>query len=225
MREETCCCHYMSYSFRLAARSLLYAPYHRQVSTYHSLCYTDGWLEWQIAQWVHHEGLIQQPIAQWANALNMELHFTPYAIRKEGNVLLNDALNIFYLRLYGVSHRVKDHSDSDRGNPLPPQHELLFLISSKGSFICTTPDRLAHTMAFVTPVMEHWLEWEWLSGSTMKDRSNNPLDNERTLLAWSYISLPMSLGDYIELILYNLDQQSMSMHKVIFPVESTQTLT
>ena len=29
---------------------------------------------------------------------------------------------------------VKDHSDSERGNLLSP-HELLFLISSKGSFI------------------------------------------------------------------------------------------
>ena len=38
-REETCCCH-MGYSFRLAARVLLYAPSHRQDSTYHSLCYT-----------------------------------------------------------------------------------------------------------------------------------------------------------------------------------------
>ena len=27
---------------------------------------------------------------------------------------------------------VKDHSDSDRGNPLPPLNGLLFLISSKG---------------------------------------------------------------------------------------------
>ena len=33
---------------------------------------------------------------------------------KEGNVLLNDALNTFYLRLYGVGHMVKDHSDSER---------------------------------------------------------------------------------------------------------------
>ena len=33
---------------------------------------------------------------------------------------------------------VKDHSDSERGNPLPP-HGLLFPISSKGSFICTIP--------------------------------------------------------------------------------------
>ena len=30
--------------------------------------------------------------------------------RKEGNVLFNDALNTFYLQLYGVRHMVKDHS-------------------------------------------------------------------------------------------------------------------
>ena len=39
---------------------------------------------------------------------------------KEGNVvfMFNDVLNTFYLRLYGVGHMVKDHSDSERGNPL-----------------------------------------------------------------------------------------------------------
>ena len=58
--------------------------------------------------------------------------------RKEGNILFNDALNTFYLQLYGVRHMVKDHSDSERGNLLPP-HELLFLINSKGSFICIIP--------------------------------------------------------------------------------------
>ena len=58
--------------------------------------------------------------------------------RKEGNVLFNDALNTFYLRLYGVRHMVKDHSESEKGNPLPP-HRLLLSISSKGSFICTIP--------------------------------------------------------------------------------------
>ena len=31
----------------------------------------------------------------------------------EGNVLFNDALNTFYLRLYGVRYVVKDHSDSE----------------------------------------------------------------------------------------------------------------
>ena len=58
--------------------------------------------------------------------------------RKEGNVLFHDALNTFYLRLYGVRHMVKVHSDSEKGNPLPP-HRLLLSINSKGSFICTIP--------------------------------------------------------------------------------------
>ena len=37
--------------------------------------------------------------------------------RKEENVLFNDALNTFYLRLYGVGlygYMVKDHSNSER---------------------------------------------------------------------------------------------------------------
>ena len=53
---------------------------------------------------------------------------------------------------------VKDHSDNERENTLPP-HGLLFLISSKGSFYMHHPtDRIAHTTSFVTPVAEHWLE-------------------------------------------------------------------
>ena len=50
--------------------------------------------------------------------------------RKEGNVLFNDTLNTFYLRLYGVRHMVMDHSDSEKGNLLPP-HRLLYPINSK----------------------------------------------------------------------------------------------
>ena len=62
-----------------------------------------------------------------------------YVINKrERNVLYNDALNTFYLRLNGVRHMVMDHSDSEKGNPLPP-HRLLLSINSKGSFICTIP--------------------------------------------------------------------------------------
>ena len=39
VRKETCCCH-MGYSFWLTARVLLYAPSHKQDSTYHGLCCT-----------------------------------------------------------------------------------------------------------------------------------------------------------------------------------------
>ena len=96
----------------------------------------EHWLEREIAQWVHHEGSIRRPIAPRANALTTELHLAPDD--RERNVLFNDALNTFYLRLYGVRHMIKDHSDSEKGNPLPP-HRLLLSIKNKGSFICTIP--------------------------------------------------------------------------------------
>ena len=51
-------------------------------------------------------------------------------------------------------------------------------------------DRIAHTTAFVTPVVEHRLEREiaqWVH--PMKDRSDDPSHHERTLLPGSYISL------------------------------------
>ena len=69
-------------------------------------------------------------------------------------------------------------------------------INSKGSFIYTIPDRIAHTTAFVTPVLEHWLEREiaqWVH--PIKDRSDDPSHNERTLLPRSYISLPSKTDD------------------------------
>ena len=53
-----------------------------------------------------------------------------YDGRKEEHVLFNDALNTFYIRVYGIRHMVRDHSDSERGNPLHP-HRLLLLINSK----------------------------------------------------------------------------------------------
>ena len=59
---------------------------------------------------------------------------------RKGNALFNNTLNTFYLQLYGSRHMVKNHSDRDRGNLLLPLR-LLFLINSKGSFICIIPQR------------------------------------------------------------------------------------
>ena len=75
---------------------------------------------------------------QHITQLPLLFHIIKLCRRKEGNVLFNDALNTFYLRLYGVRHMVKDHSDNERGNLLPP-HRLFFLISIKGYFICIIP--------------------------------------------------------------------------------------
>ena len=113
---------------------------------------------------------------------DITINYEMFVEWKEGNVLFNDAFNTFYLPLYGIRHMVKDHSDSQKGNPLPP-HRLLFPINS---------NRIAHTTAFVTPVVEHWLEQEiaqWVHH--MKDRSDDPLHHERMPLPRSYISLPV----------------------------------
>ena len=50
--------------------------------------------------------------------------------RKEMFYLTTHSTHFIY-GYKGVRHMVKDHSDSEKGNPL--------LISSKGSFICTIP--------------------------------------------------------------------------------------
>ena len=54
---------------------------------------------------------------------------------------------------------VKDHSDNEIVNQLLP-HGLFFPISSKNYFICTSLDRIVHTMTIATLVVEHWLEQE-----------------------------------------------------------------
>ena len=124
--------------------------------------------------------------------------------RKEGNILLKDTLNTFYLRLYGntlylrlygntfylrlygVRHMVMDHSYSERGNPLPP-HGLLVPISSNGSFICTIPQIGYYT--FVTPVVEHWLEREISQWVHHEGSIRRPAASWEDTLPWSYISL------------------------------------
>ena len=89
----------------------------------------EHWLEREIAKW----GKLQRQLTLLWLQFVLDNNY-----RKEGNILFNDALNTFYLRLYGIRHMVKDHSDSEKGNPLPP-HRLLLSINSKGSFICTIP--------------------------------------------------------------------------------------
>ena len=77
---------------------------------------------------------------------------------RERNVLFNDTLNTFYLRLYGVRHMVKDHSDSEKGNPLPP-HRLL--LSSLFVFVVSVVVVVAAAIAVVffrcVVVVDEWM--------------------------------------------------------------------
>ena len=67
----------------------------------------------------------------------------------------------------------KDNSSNMRWKPL-----LLFhgLPNRTRSFRCTIQERIVHTMAFATPVVEHWLELEIDNESTKRDPSGNSLN-------------------------------------------------
>ena len=106
----------------------------------------EHWLEREIDQWVHpmkdpsndpsHHERTLLPRSYISLPFKNEVQKKKKK-RKKGNVLFNDALNTFSLWLNGIRHVVKDHSA--RGNLLLPLHGLLFLISSKESFICNIP--------------------------------------------------------------------------------------
>ena len=70
---------------------------------------------------------------------------------------------------YMASDMVMDHLHSEIRNPLPP-HGLLFPINSKGSFICTS---MAHTTAFVTPVVKFRTRQNYRLKLCQADISNN----------------------------------------------------
>ena len=59
---------------------------------------------------------------------------------------------------------VTDHSDSERGNPLPPQQGFFYMFpshrqdSTYHGLCYTKHDSFIHS--FVAPVVEHWLERE-----------------------------------------------------------------
>ena len=109
--------------------------------------------------------------------------------RKEGNVLFNDALNTFYLRLYGV--RIWLRTIPIVRKETRYRHiGYSFRLTARVLLYAQSTDRIAHTTVFVTPVVEHWLEREiaqWVH--PMKDRSDDPSHHKRTLLPQSYISL------------------------------------
>ena len=103
MRKETRCRH-IGYSYRLTARVLLYAPSHRQDSTYHSVCYfSRGALAGtrNSSMGPPHEGSIRRPTAPLANALPLSYITLPWMEREIAQWV----------------HPMKDRSDD------PPHHE------------------------------------------------------------------------------------------------------
>ena len=87
-------------------------------------------------------------------------------------------------------------------------------------------DMITHTTAFVTPVMEHWLEREiaqWVH--PMKDRSDDPSHHERTLLPRSYISLPWLKREIAQWVHPMKDRSDDPLHheRTLLPRSYTET--
>ena len=71
---------------------------------------------------------------------------------------------------------VENHSDSERGDPLPP-HGLLFSINSKGYFICTSPQTGTPQKHIPRPLLHQ----SWSTG--WNEKINEVVPNDLDLLA------------------------------------------
>ena len=98
--------------------------YQRRRRTY--LCVEIGWIRntFGVAVLLHlAAGEHDRVVVAVAVVGGVVLDAAAVELKHEVNVLFNDALKTFHLRLYGVRHMVKDHSDSERGNLLLPHYE------------------------------------------------------------------------------------------------------
>ena len=145
--------------------------------------------------------------------------------RRRRKCLFNDALNTFYIRLYyGVRHMVKEHSESERGNPLPPHWLLTLSDLQQGFFYMQYPTaRIIHTTAFVTPVVEHTyihtyihtlgcLEWlAWLAGNRGRIGAigSSPSNGLKPNLLGQKGLNPLCQGVYVYVCIVNADIQTI----------------
>ena len=102
--------------------------------------------------------------------------------RKYFNYIKYNAFSTFLFTVIWRRTYVKGplrQRERERGNPLPPLQGPICPISSKSCFYKHhRTDTIAHTTAFVTSVVEHWLEREI---ATMGGRSDDTSRHERTI--------------------------------------------
>ena len=67
-----------------------------------------------------------------------------------------------------------------------------FRLATSGLLYAHPTDRIAHTTAFVTSVMEHWLEQEIAKWVHHEGVIRRPIAPGVDTLPWSYISLPVT---------------------------------
>ena len=76
--------------------------------------------------------------------------------------LMTHSTHFLNLWLYGIGHMVKDNSGSKREKPAATTTWATLSNYQQRSFYMHhyPTDWIAHTKPFVTPDVEHWLEWE-----------------------------------------------------------------
>ena len=176
VKKETRCRH-IGYSFRLTARVILYAPSHRQDSTYDGLCYTSrGALAGtRNSSWVHRMKDRSDDPSHHEQTLLPRRYISLLCLPRDLG-----RKEMFYVTTH-TTHFIYGYMASDiwlRTNLIVRKETRCRHIDYSFRL-----DRVAHTTAFVTPVVEHWLEQElaqWVH--PMKDRPDDPSHNERTLL-------------------------------------------
>ena len=102
MREETCCHHYMSYSFRLVARDLLYTPSHRQDRSYHSLYTSHGAMAGTTNSSIGPPWGIDLTHHIMSRHCTTELHLAPAGIRTQYLLALNQLAQPLQLRDWSI---------------------------------------------------------------------------------------------------------------------------
>ena len=135
----------MGYSFRLTARVLLYAPSHRQDSTYHGLCYTSrGALAGtrNSSMGPPHEGSIRRPIAPWANALTMELHWP--------NKVLVENIYIWFVLTFTVYNHLHNHNTSLTDDIFLTNNRILWHTTNQKEIMAIRITEEWHIMSLVT---------------------------------------------------------------------------
>ena len=88
---------------------------------------------------------------------------------------------IFYLMTHSIHFKIKDHLYSERQTHCHHNMGYFFLLAVRGCFIGTIPKRGQYIPWILLHQLRStgWIDKN-LNGSTMKDRSDDPLQHERT---------------------------------------------
>ena len=119
-------CHFMDYYFQLPGMGRFNAPFHKHDSTYHSVCYTScrALAEDRNTSMGPPRGIDLRTCSIIVVLMRLELgwkHACVVTRFNEREMFYLTTHSTHFINGYMASYiMVKDHSDSEKGNPLPP---------------------------------------------------------------------------------------------------------